>query len=76
MRRYSSMLLVLGLLGLFSISCDSTDDESGTVILMGQILDSETSEPVPGAFVRVLANPAFDKDPDLDILVEVVEAVP
>jgi len=70
MRRYSSMLLLLGLLGLFSISCDATDDESGTVILMGQILDSETSEPVPGAFVRVLANPAFDKDPELDILIE------
>ncbi|MCH8962796.1 MAG: hypothetical protein IH820_16160 [Bacteroidetes bacterium] len=70
MRRYSPMLLLLGLLGLFSISCDATDDESGTVTLMGQVLDSETSEPVPGAFVRILANPAFDKDPDLDILIE------
>ena len=70
MRRYPLLLLMLGLLGLFSIGCDSTDDESGTVTLMGQVLDSETSEPVAGAFIRILANPAFDKDPDLDILVE------
>ncbi len=71
MRRYPPMLLLmLGLLGLFSIGCDSTNDESGTVTLMGQVLDTETSEPIPGAFIRVLANPAFDKDPDLDILVE------
>ncbi len=71
MRRYPPMLLLmLGLLGLFSIGCDSTNDESGTVTLMGQVLDTETSEPIPGAFIRILANPAFDKDPDLDILVE------
>ena len=71
MRRYPPMLLLLlGLLGLFSISCDSTDDESGTVTLIGQVLDTETSEPIPGAFVRVLANPAFDENPDEDILIE------
>ena len=71
MRRYPPMLLLLlGLLGLFSISCDSTDDESGTVTLVGQVLDTETSEPIPGAFVRILANPAFDENPDEDILVE------
>ncbi len=74
MRRYPPLLLLmLGLLGLFSISCDSADDESGTVTLMGQVLDAETNEPVANAFVRILANAAFDKDPDQDILVETDE---
>ncbi len=71
MRRYPPLLLLmLGLLGLFSISCDSADEESGTVTLVGQVLDAETNEPVVGAFVRILANDAFDKDPDQDRLVE------
>ena len=74
MRRYPPLLLLmLGLLGLFSISCDSADDESGTVTLMGRVLDAETNEPIANAFVRVLANAAFDKDPDQDILVETDE---
>ena len=53
MRRYPPLLLLmLGLLGLFSISCDSADDESGTVTLTGQVLDAATNEPLANAFVR------------------------
>ena len=71
MRRYPPLLLLLlGLLGLFSISCDSANDESGTVTLMGQVLDTETNEPIANAFVRILANDAFEKDPDQDRLIE------
>ena len=74
MRRYPPLLLLmLGLLGLFSISCDSANDESGTVTLMGQVLDAETNEPIASAFIRILANAAFDEDPDQDILVETDE---
>ena len=71
MRRYPPMLLLmLGLLGLISLSCDSANDESGTVTLVGQVLDAETSEPIANAFVRILANEAFDENPDEDVLVE------
>jgi len=72
MRRYPPLLLLtlMGLLALFSTSCDSTDNESGTVTLIGQVLDAETSAPISNAVVRILANDAFDEEPDLDILVE------
>jgi hypothetical protein len=71
MRRYPPLLLLLVLLlGLFSLHCDTTDSESGTVTLSGQVLDAATSQPIPGAFVRVLANDAFDDNPDEDLLIE------
>ena len=54
MRRLTIPLLILGLLGFFSIGCDSGVDESGTVTLSGQVLDQETNNPVPGAFIRIL----------------------
>ena len=54
MRRFPLLLLVLAL-GL-SAGCDLSSDESGSVTLTGQVLDSETNNPIAGAFVRVLAN--------------------
>ncbi len=49
--------LILSLLALFATGCSllsSEDDESGVVTLSGKVLNSETNNPVPGAFVRVL----------------------
>lgn len=43
--------------GLFVTGCDafsSEEESSGTVQLVGQVLNSETNNPVEGAFVRVL----------------------
>lgn len=74
MRHFPPMLLLmLGLLGFFSISCDSADDEGGTVTLIGQVLDFATNEPIANAFIRILANEAFEKDPEVDRLVETDE---
>lgn len=73
MRRFPSLLLMIGLLGLFSISCDSTNDEKGTVTLTGQVLDSETNNPVANAVIRIPATEAFNRqEPDV-ILVETDE---
>jgi hypothetical protein len=53
MRPFVYAFLVAGLLVLLA-GCDSNnDDESGVVMLTGQVLNDETNNPVDGAFVRV-----------------------
>ncbi len=55
--RSLSMIFIV-FLALLSAGCDvfssSSDDEGGIVTLTGQILNAETNNPVPGAFIRVL----------------------
>lgn len=56
----SLLPLFLGSLLLVVAGCDafSNDDDSGsdggTVMLVGQVLDDATNNPVPGAFIRIL----------------------
>ncbi|MFQ5572369.1 MAG: hypothetical protein ACE5G0_22055 [Rhodothermales bacterium] len=71
MRRFALLLLMLGLLGVIGIGCDTSDDESGTVTLTGQVLDAETNNPIPNAFIRIVANEFFETLED--ILVETDE---
>jgi hypothetical protein len=55
--RYHHFALLIGVLGLITAGCDlgaEDDDTSGVVSLSGQVLDVETNNPVPAAFVRVL----------------------
>lgn len=55
--RYHLFALFIGIFGLVAAGCslgDNDDDTSGIVTLRGQILDVDTNNPVPQAFVRVL----------------------
>jgi hypothetical protein len=53
MNRLLLPALVLLLLGV--AACDLADDDSGGVVtLVGQVLNAQTNNPVPGAFVRIL----------------------
>ncbi|MEM1125947.1 MAG: hypothetical protein AAGI71_04795 [Bacteroidota bacterium] len=53
-------------IGLVLAGCDSTeDDTSGPVTLTGQVLNSQTNNPVPNAFVRTLPyDLLFETDQD------------
>lgn len=56
-RRIPSALFIVALtLSGVLIGCDSTGDEDsgGVVTLTGRVLNIETNNPVPGAFIRVL----------------------
>lgn len=55
--RYHLYALLIALLSLAAAGCslgDDDEDTSGVVTLSGQVLDAETNNPVPDAFVRVL----------------------
>lgn len=54
--RYSPIALLTAVLCLGLVACDleGEDDTSGIVTLTGQVLDSQTNNPVSNAFVRVL----------------------
>ncbi|HEX7070830.1 MAG TPA: hypothetical protein VF190_08485 [Rhodothermales bacterium] len=54
LRLFAIATLALG--GLLFVGCDSAGDEDtgGVVTLTGRVLNLETNNPVPGAFVRVL----------------------
>lgn len=55
--RYHLFALIFGVFGLVAAGCslsDGDDDTSGIVTLRGQVLDVDTNNPVPQAFVRVL----------------------
>lgn len=57
MKKLSCLLWMGMLVGLLVSGCDalsSKDEEGGMVILTGQVLNEETNNPVPNAFVRVL----------------------
>ncbi|MDX1741585.1 MAG: carboxypeptidase-like regulatory domain-containing protein, partial [Rhodothermales bacterium] len=55
MRRFPTFVLVVLLTGLFSAGCDlfGGDDESGTVTLIGRVLD-QNNDPIAGATITVL----------------------
>jgi hypothetical protein len=55
MRRFPTFVLVVLLTGLFSAGCDlfGDDDESGTVTLIGRVLD-QNNDPIAGATITVL----------------------
>lgn len=54
--RYQPIALLTAILCLVFLGCDleGEDDEGGVVTLTGQVLDSQTNNPVTSAFVRVL----------------------
>jgi len=54
--RYQPIALLTAILCLLYMGCDlaGDDDTSGVVTLTGQVLDTQTNNPVPNAFVRVL----------------------
>jgi hypothetical protein len=57
MKRSLKLLLAAGLLGLLSAGCDlagDDEDTSGIVTLSGTVLNEETNNPVPHAFVQVM----------------------
>ncbi len=70
MKRYPPLLLLTLVLTALSLStgCDGASDESGTVTLMGQVLDAETNNPLANAFVRIVLNENLDEE--TDVLVE------
>lgn len=54
--RYQPIALLTAILCLGLLGCDleGDDDTGGVVTLTGQVLDTQTNNPVAGAFVRVL----------------------
>jgi hypothetical protein len=53
--RYYIIALLAAILCLNLVACNLGDeDTSGVVTLSGQVLNAETNNPVPGAFIRVL----------------------
>ncbi len=57
MKRQIIFAVLLGIFGLYSTGCDAfkTDKtaNAGVVTLSGRVLDSDTNDPVPGAFVTI-----------------------
>lgn len=74
--------LLIGVFGLIAAGCDlaNGDDETGGIVaLRGQVLDVDTNNPVPAAFVRVLpfdllfeadTEGRFDFDVEIDSTME------
>ena len=56
MRLHTPLILAALVVGALFAGCDSVGDEDtgGVVTLTGRVLNIETNNPVPGAFVRVL----------------------
>lgn len=72
MRRLFFLLLCSTLI-LWSAGCDATDDESGTVTLVGEVFDASRNQPLANAFVTVQAEDNPDIDENEDIIIETDE---